>query len=90
MTSTGFCKFPIPELVPMWDAVGDFLLKYGPFPSGIVVGMWLTKWAISKQLMYMDKEKMALRNEKKELMEYIKAQEKRIDQLHERLSSEEP
>lgn len=72
----------------MWETIGEFISKHGPFPAGIAVGIWLTRWAISQQLKHMAEEKSALRDEKKAQLEYIKAQEARIDKLHDKLTSE--
>jgi len=83
-------EFQVPEplLMSTWEAFSNFFLKVGPFPAGIIVGIWLTKWAINKQFKYMSEEKVALREEKKVQLEYIKAQETRIDKLHDKLMAE--
>lgn len=70
----------------MWETIGKIFIDYGPFPAGIIVGMWLTKWSISQQLKYSEKEKDAIREEKKQALKLIESQQKRIDRLHEKIA----
>ena len=66
----------------MWQTIIDLAKEYGLFPAGIIVGIWLTKWATSKMLDLMESEKKGLREEKRELHEFIKSQQNRIDKLY--------
>jgi len=71
----------------MWETIAEILREYGPFPGGIVVGIWLTKWAVSKQFRYMESDKKQLREENKQLRGFLESQQKRIDSLHEKLTT---
>lgn len=73
----------------MWETIGKLFLDVGPFPTGILVGMWITKWSISQQLKFSEREKTALREEKKQLLKLIENQQKRIDKLHEKIAPTE-
>ena len=72
----------------MFDKMLDIAAQYGPFPVGIVVGMYIMKWAISMQLKSSEKEKGSLRKEKTELLEFVTAQQARIDKLHEKINTD--
>jgi len=61
----------------------EAVAKFGPFPLGILVGIILARFAYRDALMYSEKEKTALREEKKQLRETVQAQQERIDKLHE-------
>lgn len=63
---------------------------YGPFPFGIVVGIWLANRAYSQSLKYSEQEKSELREEKRQLRETIEAQQKRIDLLHDEAYKPKP
>ncbi len=60
----------------------DFISQYGPFPAGIVFGVWICRWAIKQQLDYMGSEIDSLRKERDKLTEIIYAKENRIMMLH--------
>jgi len=64
--------------------------EYGPFPLGIIVGIWLARGAYSQSLRYSEKEKAELREEKRQLRETIEAQQKRIDLLHDEAYKPKP
>ena len=69
----------MPEIV---SEVVRIVSGYGPFPFGILIGMWFASRAYRTALNYSDKEKDELREEKRQLRETIEAQQKRIDILH--------
>lgn len=69
----------------MWDKIVELAAQYGPFPLGIVVGISIKKWAFSKVLKLYEREKEALRQEKRELIELVKAKDVRIEKLHDKL-----
>jgi hypothetical protein len=64
------------------DKFIEIIAGYGPFPAGIIVGVWLARGAYNRALTYMEKITIELREEKKQLRETIEAQQKRIDLLH--------
>lgn len=72
----------------MWQVISDILKEYGLFPAGIMIGIWLTKWATSEQRKYMELDKKGFSEEKKVLLEVIESQQKRIDKLHKQLPME--
>jgi len=59
--------------------------SYGPFPFGIIIGVWINRWSTSAVIKMAGEERAAIREEKKELHNIIKAKEARIDALHDRL-----
>jgi hypothetical protein len=71
--------------MPDFTAVWNTIAEYGPFPIGIIVGMYFAKSAYSSAIKYLNEEKKELREEKKELRNTIEAQQKRIDILHDRV-----
>lgn len=68
----------------MMDKILEVVAQYGPFPVGIMVGIWLSRWANAQLFNLMRRENDALRQEKKELLELIQAKETRIDLLHDK------
>lgn len=70
----------------MWNKILEIVGQYGPFPFGIMVGILINKWVVSKLLNLTEREKEALRQEKKELHELVNAKEDRIDKLHDMLN----
>ncbi len=73
----------------MWDKILELAAQYGPFPFGVVVGIIIKNWSVSKFLKFAEREKDALRVEKRELIEVIKGKEERIDALHDKLFPKE-
>lgn len=74
-------------MVEIFNGLAKFVADYGPFPLGIIVGIVLAKFAYSDALSYTQKEKDALREEKKQLRETVDAQQVRIDKLHNEIYS---
>ncbi|MDD5759174.1 MAG: hypothetical protein PHI06_08830 [Desulfobulbaceae bacterium] len=71
----------------MWDKILGLVAQYGPFPFGVVVGIIIKSWSVDQFLKSAEKEKDALRKEKRELIDLVKVKEDRIDKLHGKLSS---
>lgn len=71
----------MPDFTVVWSTIAG----YGPFPIGIVIGIYLARSAYSTALKYLNEEKKELREEKRELRKTIDAQQKRIDTLHDRV-----
>ena len=69
----------------MLDQILPFAVEYGPFPLGIITGIFITRRVDNKILDMMQKEKEALRQEKKELLELIDIKDDRIEALHNQL-----
>jgi len=69
----------------MWDKAIEIAAQYGPFPFGIVIGIFINQIAYHKTFAYVREEKKAYDEEKKELMKLIQTQQGRIDKLHETL-----
>lgn len=69
----------------MWDKILELAAQYGPFPVGVVFGVMIKNWSVSKFLDLSEREKESLRKEKRELIELVKAKEDRIDALHNKL-----
>jgi hypothetical protein len=60
----------------------EIVSQYGPFPVGIVFGVWISRWATKQQFEYMGKEIDALRKEREKIVDIVRSQESRIDILH--------
>lgn len=71
----------------MWDKIIELAAQYGPFPAGIVFGVMIKGWSASQLLKLTEREKKALRDEKRELIELIQAKDSRIDKLHDKIGS---
>lgn len=69
----------------MWEKIIELVAQYGPFPVGIVVGIVIKNWSVDQLLKSTEKEKDALRKEKRELIDLVKVKEDRIDKLHSKL-----
>ena len=67
------------------EKIIEIVSSYGPFPFGIVVGIYLAKAAYDRATGYLHSEVSALRDEKKHLRETITNQQKRIDVLHDKI-----
>ena len=69
----------------LWSLIIEKVSSYGPFPFGIIIGVWINRWSTSAVIKMAGEERAAIREEKKELHNIIKAKEARIDALHDRL-----
>jgi hypothetical protein len=69
----------------LWGSIIKQVADYGPFPFGIIVGVWINKWSTSTVIQITKEEKDAIRKEKRELQGIIKAKEDRIDALHDKI-----
>lgn len=72
-------------MAEIWSLILKQVVSYGPFPFGIIVGIWINRWSTSAVIKMAGEEKAAIREEKKELHGIITAKEARIDALHDRL-----
>ena len=70
------------DFANIWGTIKE----WGPFPSGIIIGIWLARGAYNKALDLMKNEIEQMRTEKQELRQTIVAQQERIDVLHDRMS----
>lgn len=70
---------------PIIDAVA----QYGPFPVGIIVGMYISRIAHKESIENIKEEKKDLREEKKELLKALENKEERLDTLHRQLTDKE-
>jgi len=69
----------------MWKTILDLAAQYGPFPAGIIIGIYIKQLAYRQTLEYMKEERSAYKDEKKALLELVQSQQVRIDKLHENL-----
>ena len=69
-------------MTEFWTKFIEIIAGYGPFPLGIIVGIFITNHVYSKIINLSEKEKEALREEKSALLEMLAAKEERIDKLH--------
>lgn len=60
----------------------EIISGYGPFPVGIVIGIWIAKWAVDKQFKYMTREIESLKSRNDDLLKLVLAKEDRIAILH--------
>lgn len=67
------------------DNIFQIVAEYGPFPIGIMVGIWMKKWVVSQLIAQSKHENDGLRKEKQALIELVQAKEDRIDKLHDKL-----
>lgn len=65
-----------------WDKILDLAAQYGPFPVGIVVGMWIKQWGTKLYFQSTEKEKEHLRSQIKDLHDVVKSKDDRISKLH--------
>lgn len=63
----------------------DAIITYGPFPVGIIVGILLDRWSMSKYFKSTESEKHSLREQVKESQNLIKSKNDRIDKLHDQI-----
>lgn len=63
----------------------EFAAEYGPFPGGIIVGVWINRWASSKAFAFLDRELKYAQKERDKLFDTLKNQELRLDKLHDML-----
>ena len=74
----------------MWETIANKVAEYGPFPFGIIVGIYIKELAEKKVYELMKQEREAHKEEKKELTALLKAQQGRIDILHKELYPSKP
>jgi hypothetical protein len=67
----------------------EVVANYGPFPFGILVGVWIMKWAYAAQTEYIQRENAALRKEKLDILSLVTEKENRIDMLHDKLNEKQ-
>lgn len=66
----------------MIKSILEIISGYGPFPVGIIIGIWIGKWAITEQFKYMSREIESLRSRNDDLLKIVYAKENRISILH--------
>lgn len=66
----------------MWEKIIELASQYGPFPVGIIVGLYIKELAEKRIFELARQEREAHSEEKKELSKLLEAQQARIDKLH--------
>ena len=71
----------------MWNTIFNLVGQYGPFPVGIAFGVWIKSRSMDRVIDLIEREKVAIRQEKRELLVMIEGQHNRIEKLHEKFDS---
>ncbi len=69
----------------MIKSIFEIISGYGPFPVGIIIGVWIGKWAVTEQFKYMTREINSLRSRNDDLLKIIDVKEERIMKLHDKI-----
>ena len=68
-----------------YSTLVELLSKYGPFPLGVGVGLFIRGQTFKEVLKYAQQERDSINKEKEQLFQIINAKDERIEKLHDQL-----
>ncbi len=71
----------------MWDKALELVAQYGPFPVGILIGMWIKSASMKMYFKSSEKEKDSLRKQGENLHDIIESKNERIEKLHDEINN---